>query len=219
LFREIRDRGYTGSLAVVLAYLRPLRAAGRAPEPAPAAPEVRTVTRRILTHSDRLYTDDTAALNRILERSPQLATTAAHVAAFAQMLYERHDDRLDAWIHRGRGRRPTRPTPLHPRTAPRAVTPSSPASPNPTAPASSKATSTASKRSNGRCSAAPTSTYSANASSSSGDPQQGKKDHKISVRSTGHARSQIALFRDWPMRTRQRLESVEIDGNRWVAAA
>ncbi|WP_049807047.1 hypothetical protein [Pseudofrankia inefficax] len=38
LFREIRGAGYTGSQAVVLAYLRPLRAAGRAPSPAPAAP-------------------------------------------------------------------------------------------------------------------------------------------------------------------------------------
>jgi len=98
LFREIRDRGYTGSQAVVLAYLRPLRAAGHAPPPTPAAPKVRTATRWILTHPDRLDTDDTAALKKILDRSPQLAATAAHVAAFAEMLLERHVDQLDAWI-------------------------------------------------------------------------------------------------------------------------
>ncbi|MBL7522012.1 hypothetical protein I6A84_29025, partial [Frankia sp. CNm7] len=90
LFREIREAGYTGSLAVVLAYLRPLRAAGRAPVPAPAAPKVRTVARWILTHPDRLDTDDTAALAAILERGPQLAALTAHVAAFAEMLCARH---------------------------------------------------------------------------------------------------------------------------------
>ncbi|MCM3884107.1 ISL3 family transposase [Frankia sp. R82] len=98
LFREISERGYTGSYATLRDYLRPLRAAGRAPAPAPAAPKVRTVTRWILTHPDRLDADDTATLKTILERSPSLAATAAHVAAFAQMLVERHGDRLDAWI-------------------------------------------------------------------------------------------------------------------------
>ncbi|OHV30033.1 transposase [Parafrankia soli] len=98
LFREISARGYTGSQTIVLAYLRPLRAAGRAPAPAPAAPKVRTVTRWILTRPDRLDADDTTALKKILERSPPLAATATHVAGFAEMLVERHGDRLDAWI-------------------------------------------------------------------------------------------------------------------------
>ncbi|CAI7976011.1 transposase [Frankia sp. Hr75.2] len=98
LFREISERGYTGSYATLRDYLRPLRTAGRAPTPAPAAPKVRTVTRWILTHPDRLDADDTAALKKILERSPPLAAATAHVAGFAEMLVERHGERLDAWI-------------------------------------------------------------------------------------------------------------------------
>jgi hypothetical protein len=79
----------------------------------------------------RLDADDTAALKKILERSPPLAATAAHVTGFAEM-----------------SRPTTSPTCTASPTACAATTPpSSPDSPNPTAPASSKATSTASKRS------------------------------------------------------------------------
>ncbi|OHV42415.1 transposase [Parafrankia colletiae] len=99
LFQEIRDQGYTGSKAVVLTYLRPLRAGGSTAAPAPQpAPKVRTVTRWILTHPEHLDEQDTLALQQVLTRCQDLRKTAGHVTAFAQMLTGRHGDRLNGWI-------------------------------------------------------------------------------------------------------------------------
>ncbi len=99
LFREIRGQGYSGSKAVVLAYLRPLRASGANAAPAARpAPKVRTVTRWILTHPEHLNEQETLALKTILTRCQDLQKTAGHVTAFAQMLTGRHGDRLNDWI-------------------------------------------------------------------------------------------------------------------------
>ncbi len=98
LFREIRDQGYTGSRAVVLAYLRPLRAAGTAPPTAPPAPKVRTVTRWVLTDPDHLDEDETLALKKALTSCEHLRTLAGHVTTFARILAARHGDQLNDWI-------------------------------------------------------------------------------------------------------------------------
>jgi hypothetical protein len=78
LFQEIRDQGSTGSKAVVLAYLRPLRAGASTAAPAARqAPKVRTVTRWILTHPEHLDEQETLALKTILTRCPDLQKMTA----------------------------------------------------------------------------------------------------------------------------------------------
>jgi transposase len=98
LCRELRARGYTGSLGTVVEYVRPFRALGTAPPVAPAAPKVRHLTRWLLQHPDHRDTDDQLALTQALACCPHLDLLAQRVAAFAGMLTGRHGDRLDAWI-------------------------------------------------------------------------------------------------------------------------
>ncbi|WP_347177275.1 ISL3 family transposase [Parafrankia sp. EAN1pec] len=98
LFREIREQGYPGSQATVLAYLRLLRTAGSTAPAASPAPKVRTVTRWVLTDPEHLDEEETLALKKVLTRCQHLQTLAGHVTAFAQMLTGRHGDRLNTWI-------------------------------------------------------------------------------------------------------------------------
>ena len=51
-----------------------------------------------MTHPDHLTSEDAVSLASILERSPGLAGTAAHVRGFATMMTERQGQRLDQWI-------------------------------------------------------------------------------------------------------------------------
>ena len=98
LCRELRARGYAGSLGTVVAYVRPLRALGTAPPIAPPAPKVRHLTRWLLQHPDRRDADDQLALKQALACCPHLDTLAQRVASFAELLTGRRGDRLDAWI-------------------------------------------------------------------------------------------------------------------------
>jgi transposase len=136
----------------------------------------------------RLDADDTAALKKILERSPPLAATAAHVTGFAEMLLERHGNRLDAWIttveaddqpdlHRfTHGLRRDHAAVLAGLTEPHSS-------------GIVEGNVNRIKTIKDRCTAAPASTYSANASYSPDDQGWGRKDHKISARSTASRHS------------------------------
>jgi transposase len=165
LHAELQTRGWRGSLRTLQRYLRPLRPAATAPRPAPA-PKPRRVTSWIMTKPEHLDTEHSTALTGILARCPALRAVRDHVAAFAAMMRELGGERLDGWLRAVEADDlPALHTLVGPACA--ATTPRSPPySPCRTAPAPSKARSTASRHSNAPCTAGPTSTCYANASSS-----------------------------------------------------
>jgi transposase len=99
LHAELRERGWTGSEQTVRRYVRPFRQALAAPDPAPAVPKTRQITRWLLTHPDRLQPDEQAQLQAIRARCPHIDALARHVTAFAQMMTARTGSRdLEAWL-------------------------------------------------------------------------------------------------------------------------
>jgi transposase len=100
LHRELQARGWTGSLRAVQGYLRPLRplVGQKVSTASAAAPKPRRVTGWIMSHPDRLATDNQASLETILGRCPELAAATEQVRAFATMMNNLHGHLLDGWI-------------------------------------------------------------------------------------------------------------------------
>jgi hypothetical protein len=87
LHAELRQRGFTGSVRTVRRYVAPFRQAATAPDPAPAPPKTRQVTRWLLTRPDHLQPEEQAQLNAIRARCPHTGTLARHVASFMRPHY------------------------------------------------------------------------------------------------------------------------------------
>jgi transposase len=99
LHAELRQRGFTGSVRTVRRYVAPFLQAATAPDPAPAAPKARQVTRWLLTRPDHLQPEDQAQLSAIRASCPHTDTLARHAAGFAEMMTGRTGDRdLEAWL-------------------------------------------------------------------------------------------------------------------------
>jgi hypothetical protein len=98
LTTELKAQGYAGSDQTVRRSLRPFRHGRPTPPPGPTPPTVREVTGWILRRPDSLDPEEQTRLQQVLARCPHLDTTAAHVAAFAEIMSGLHGDRLDAWI-------------------------------------------------------------------------------------------------------------------------
>jgi transposase len=99
LFREIQKLGYPGGELAVQRYLRRFRRGrGHAPRPGPKPPTVREVTTWIMTHPERLRTDDIDRLRQIRERDADLDRLCAYVRGFARMMTELRGERLEQWI-------------------------------------------------------------------------------------------------------------------------
>ena len=99
LHAELRQRGWAGSTQTVRRYVRPFRQALAAPDPAPAVPKTRQITRWLLTRPDHLPADEQAQLEAIRARCPHIDALAGHVTAFAQMMTARTGSRdLEAWL-------------------------------------------------------------------------------------------------------------------------
>jgi transposase len=99
LHAELREQGWTGSEQTVRRYVRPFRQAPAAPDPAPAVPKTRQITRWLLTRPDHLQPDEQAQLEAIRARCPHIDALAAHVTAFAEMITARTGSRdLEAWL-------------------------------------------------------------------------------------------------------------------------
>ncbi|MCW2943088.1 MAG: transposase [Actinomycetia bacterium] len=106
LHAELQVRGWKGGVQAVRRYLHQFR--GTTPSPFrpddahaelapanPAPPKPRRVVRWIMTRPGHLAKADTDRLAAILERSPELAATTAHVRSLATMMTERRGHRLD----------------------------------------------------------------------------------------------------------------------------
>jgi transposase len=99
LHAELRQRGFTGSVRTVRRYVAPFRQAATAPDPAPAAPKARQVTRWLLTRPDHLQPEEQDQLDAIRARCPHIDALAGHVASFAEMMTNRTGNRdLKAWL-------------------------------------------------------------------------------------------------------------------------
>jgi transposase len=99
LHAELRERGWAGSEQTVRRYVRPFRQALAAPDPAPAVPKTRQITRWLLTRPDHLHADEQAQLQAIRARCPHINALAGHVTAFAEMMTARTASRdLEAWL-------------------------------------------------------------------------------------------------------------------------
>jgi transposase len=99
LHAELRERGWAGSEQTVRRYVRPFRQALAAPDPSPAIPKTRQITRWLLTRPDHLQPDEQAQLQAIRARCPHIDALAGHVTAFAEMMTARTGSRdLEAWL-------------------------------------------------------------------------------------------------------------------------
>ena len=99
LHAGLREQGWAGSEQTVRRYVRPFRQALAAPDPAPAVPKTRQITRWLLTRPDHLQPDEQAQLQAIRTRCPHIDALARHVTAFAEMMTARTGSRdLEAWL-------------------------------------------------------------------------------------------------------------------------
>jgi transposase len=79
--------------------VRPFWQAAAAPDPAPAVPKARQITRWLLTRPDGLRAGEQAQLEAIRARWPHIDALAGHVTAFAEMMTARTGSRdLEAWL-------------------------------------------------------------------------------------------------------------------------
>jgi len=99
LHAELKQRGWAGSEQTVRRYVRPFRQALAAPDPAPAVPKTRQITRWLLTRPDHLKADEQAQLQAIRARCPHIDALAGRVTAFAEMMTARTGSRdLESWL-------------------------------------------------------------------------------------------------------------------------
>jgi transposase len=105
LWREIRERGFTGQSGVVRQWAAGRRrqdpAADRAaPAKPPKAqpPTPRKAARLLMSEPDKLSADDRRFVTALLELSPPIARAVELAKAFSTMIKEGLADRLDDWI-------------------------------------------------------------------------------------------------------------------------
>ncbi|MFF4618232.1 ISL3 family transposase [Nonomuraea jabiensis] len=98
LYSEIKAQGFTGSRRAVQGWLQPLRGYQEVQQEPCPPPKPRRVTGWLMTHPDRLDTEDKAGLEQILARCPELINTAELVHSFAAMMTNRDGHLLDDWI-------------------------------------------------------------------------------------------------------------------------
>lgn len=100
LYRQAKDRGYTGSYGTLRDYVKDLRNPDTPAERTikDATPKVRTLTGWILRRPESLAAEEKPALEQARNRCPELDRLANHVAGFASMLTTLHGELLDGWL-------------------------------------------------------------------------------------------------------------------------
>jgi transposase len=98
LHAELRQRGFAGSVRTVRRHVAPFRDAA-APDPVPAVPKARKITRWLLTHPEHLQPGEQASLSAIRASCPHIDVLAGRISSFAEMMTARTGDRdLEAWL-------------------------------------------------------------------------------------------------------------------------
>jgi transposase len=99
LHAELRQRGWAGSVKTVRRYVAPFRQLAAAPDPGPAVPKTRQITRWLLTRPGRLRPEEQEQLSQIKERCPHIQALAGHASSFAEMMTGRTGSRdLEPWL-------------------------------------------------------------------------------------------------------------------------
>ena len=99
LHAELQERGWTGSGKTVRRYVAPFRQAAAAPDPVPAVPKTRQITRWLLSRPDHLQPEETAQLVVIKDHCPHISALAGHITSFAEMMTARTGDSdLEGWL-------------------------------------------------------------------------------------------------------------------------
>jgi transposase len=120
LLRELRQRGYAGSYAIVAAYVHRLRQAqglasgyrsARQPLPAVAEPLCRPLTPRraawlVLRRAERRTTAETHQLVQLHRQSAAVAEAITLAQDFAALVRQRQSEALDAWLQRATANAP-----------------------------------------------------------------------------------------------------------------
>jgi transposase len=77
----------------------PFRGAAAAPDPVPAVPKARQITRWLLSRPEHLQPREQASLNAIRASCPHIDVLAGRISSFAEMMTARTGDRdLEAWL-------------------------------------------------------------------------------------------------------------------------
>ena len=85
-------------MRTVRRHVAPFRDAA-APDPVPAVPKARKITRWLLTHPEHLQPSEQASLNAIRASCPHIDVLAGRISSFAEMMTARTGDRdLEAWL-------------------------------------------------------------------------------------------------------------------------
>ena len=114
LFRDLRQRGYTGGYGVVAAYARRLRQAQglppghrcpRQPLPAVAEPLCQPLTPRratwlVLRREEKRTEAEAQQLAHLREQQPEVAETIDLAQEFTRLVRQRQPERLDPWLQR-----------------------------------------------------------------------------------------------------------------------
>ena len=103
LWREIRERGFTGQSGIVRQWASRQRrqdpAADRAPPAKPPKPPTpRKAVRLLMSEPDKLSEDDRQFVTTLLELSPPIVRAVDLARAFSTMIKNGLADQLDAWI-------------------------------------------------------------------------------------------------------------------------
>jgi transposase len=99
LHAELRERGFAGSVRTVRRHVAPFRGAAAAPDPVPAVPKARQITRWLLSRPDHLQPDERTRLDAIRGSCPHIDVLAGRIGSFAEMMTARTGDRdLEAWL-------------------------------------------------------------------------------------------------------------------------
>ena len=104
LWREIRERGFTGQSGIVRQWAtrRAVRTRPRIRRPGQAAqaqpPTPRKAARLLMSEPDKLSEDDRRFVTTLLELSPPIAQAVDLAKAFSTMIKQSLADQLDGWI-------------------------------------------------------------------------------------------------------------------------
>jgi len=105
LWREIRERGFTGQSGIVRQWATRRRRQDPAADQAPPAkppkaqpPTPRKAARLLMSEPDKLSEDDRRFVTALLDRSPPIAQAVDLARAFSTMIKQSLADQLDGWI-------------------------------------------------------------------------------------------------------------------------